>query len=179
MEIAEKFSLAKHGLDTVLFDQMIGTLDFEDQTLLDQALESVAEDRREFIAKILQPYLREYSKAINTGRDSALVKHARIGMNALYHAVSLTHLPYSVSLMEMTAHQSQEFIGRVIQMMFFYPMGVAEAFHDDEDETFVNAVCGAGLYVMVGDTGTYKLSDLVARGREAREAITIENLISA
>jgi hypothetical protein len=170
------FSLESHGIDTVLFDQMVGTLELEDQQELTEALEMVPEDRRDFIAKTLHPYLRRYEESTRTERDSAMIKHANIGRNAILHAVALTHLPYSVPLLEMTTHQSEIFLNRVITMVFFYPLDVSAAFH--RDETFVNAVCGAGMNVLAGDTGTYYVEELAVKGDAVRNAICIENLVA-
>lgn len=177
METSEMFSLESHGIDTVLFDQMVGTLELEDQQELIEALEMVPEDRRDFIAKTLRPYLRRYEEATLTERDSAMLKHANIGRNAIIHAVALTHLPYSVPLLEMTTHQSEVFLSRVINMVFFYQMEVSAAFH--RDETFVNAVCGAGINVLAGDNGKYYVNELAIKGEAARNAICIENLVAA
>lgn len=169
-------SLEPHGIDSVLFDQMVGTLELEDQQALTEALEMIPEDRRDFIAMTLRPYLRRYEESTFTERDSAMIKHAQIGMSAMIHAVALTHLPYSVPLLEMTAHQSEVFLARVINMVFFYPMDVAAAFH--RDETFVNAVCGAGIHVLAGNTGKHYVNELAVKGQNARNAICIENLVA-
>lgn len=177
METSEIFSLEAHGIDVVVFDQMIGSLELEDQQAVAEALEIIPEDRREFLPKILRPYLRKFDEVAQTDRDAAIFKHAYVGMNAILHAAALTHLPYSVSLLDMTVHQSEVFLQRVISMVFFYPMDVASAFH--RDETFIDAVCGAGMQVLQGDTGIHYVEELAEKGKQARNAVCIENLTSA
>lgn len=168
METSELLLLEAHGIDPVLFDQMVGTLELEDQRLLGDALETVPVDRRGFIAKTMKPYLLRYEESTHTGEDAAMFKYADLGKIAMMHAAALTHLPSSIPMMQMTTHQSEVFLKRVINMVFFYPLDVAAAYH--RDDMFVDAVCGAGMHVLTGDTSIHYVNELALKGRSVREA---------
>jgi len=174
METSEKFLLEDYGIDVVLFDQMVGTLELEDQQALDEALETVAADRRAFIAKTLQPYLNRYEAATDTEHDSLMLQHANLGANAMLHAVALTHLPYTVPLLDMSILKSEEFLERVINVVGFDQFDENSVFR--LDEAFVNTVCGAGVHVLAGNFGEYPINELMAQGKAVRNAVCIENL---
>ena len=171
MEIAEKFSLKDHGVDTVLFNRMISALQPEDQKLLENALDTVPWDRREFIGKSIKPFLIRFEASLATERDTAVYKYAYRGMIALFHAAALTRMPHRQPLMGLTTPQSEEFLTRVINMVFFYPMYVSTAF--TRNDKFVDAVCGAGVYVLAGGRKVRHRDELIAKGRALREAVTV------
>lgn len=171
MEIAEKFSLRDHGVDTALFNRMINALKPEDRTLLENALDTVPWDRREFIGKSIEPFLLRFEASLATERETTIYKYAYLGMIALFHAAALTHMPHRQPMMGMTSHQSETFLRKVIDIVFFYPMYVSTAF--TRNDKFIDAVCGAGVHVLAGGRSVRHRDVLIAKGRAAREAVTV------
>jgi hypothetical protein len=171
MDIAEKFSLADHGIDVVLFDHMLSNLEPEKLELLEKALDTVSWDRREFVGKSFKPFLRRFQNSVDTGRDTAMYKHASLGANALVHAAALTHMPSRMPLMGMTSYQSEVVLQRVIDKVFYYPPYVVSGFH--RNDKFINSVCGAGAFVLAGDYALRQREELIRKGEAVREVPTV------
>lgn len=171
MSIAEKFSLADHGIDTALFNHMLSMVEPEKLEPLEKALDTVSWDRRELIGKSFKPFLRRFQQAIDTGRDTAMHKHASLGANALVHAAALTHMPNRMPLMGMTSYQSEVVLQRVIDKVFYYPPYVVSGFH--RNDKFINSVCGAGAFVLAGDYSLRQREELIRKGKSLREVAPV------